>query len=122
MLQTLETATSLPPGPKKPLNAFMLFSSAKRAGVQEETPGMAAGAISKLLGEMWAGTSAADRLEWIGKANEDKDRYTAALRQYQLEHGALPPSKPAPAVVPQVVHIASSCVDYVSNQLMQPHK
>lgn len=84
--------TQLPPGPKRPLNAFMLFSKDKRAEVKMENPSATAPQITKIIGEMWSGTSAADRVHWMGKANEAKELYLAAIAEYQETHGALPPS------------------------------
>lgn len=83
---------ALPPGPKKPLNAFLFFSLDKRAEAKEANPEMGAGGISKVVGEMWQGLSMADKAPWMGKAVADKDRYATALLQYEKEHGALPPS------------------------------
>ena len=93
VLQDLTQAANLPPGPKKALNAFMFFASEKRAEIKAENPAMAAGIISKLLGEMWNGLSPTDRIPYLAKAANDKERYQAALVEYQAVHGALPPAK-----------------------------
>ena len=66
--QEAEAAKVLPPGPKRPLNAYMIFSAETRAEVKAENPSMQATDVAKLLGEMWSGMSVEDRCVWMGKA------------------------------------------------------
>ena len=101
--QEAECLKDLPAGPKKPLNAYMIFASEHRATVKEENPTFSAPAIAKLLGEMWGAMSSEDRIPWVGKANEEKEKYAAALKHYQEQHGALPSSSKQPTKEQQQV-------------------
>ena len=90
--QEAEAAKVLPPGPKRPLNAYMIFSAETRAEVKAENPSMQATEVAKLLGEMWSGMSVEDRCVWMGKAGAEKLKYDEQIAAYMKEHGCLPPS------------------------------
>jgi len=53
---------------KRPLNAFMLFSGAKRAAVKKAHPDMVAKEVAAELGRMWREASAKDKATYQKKA------------------------------------------------------
>jgi len=62
-------------GPKKPLSAYMFFSSAKRSQVKEKHPGWKPTEVMKHMGELWGKASADDKAPFEKQAAEDKIRY-----------------------------------------------
>jgi hypothetical protein len=77
-----------PNEPKRASSAFMHFSSAKRAEVKENNPGIAFGEVGKKLGEMWKTLSADDKKEFDALAAKDKQRYEKAMEEYRKKQVA----------------------------------
>jgi hypothetical protein len=50
-----------PNAPKKPLSAFMIFSSENRSRIKEENPDATFGEMGKLLGQKWKEMSEEDK-------------------------------------------------------------
>ena len=69
--------------PKRPLNAFMHFSRAKRLSIQEEHPSSSVANVAKNLGEAWRGMSADNKQEWEDLAAQDKERYQLEVASTQ---------------------------------------
>jgi hypothetical protein len=47
--------------PKRPANAFMQFSLARRDGIKEANPGMPKADVGKMLAEQWKAMSKQDK-------------------------------------------------------------
>lgn len=77
-----------PDAPKRGASAFMHFSSAKRAEVKENNPGIAFGDVGKKLGEMWKALSADDRGPYDKLAAKDKARYEKEKEAYDKKQKA----------------------------------
>ncbi|KAJ2553546.1 Non-histone chromosomal protein 6 [Coemansia sp. RSA 1933] len=64
-----------PNAPKRALSAYMFFSQANRASVQEANEGVSFGQIGKLLGAKWKEMSEKEKEPYTKKADNDKARY-----------------------------------------------
>lgn len=69
--------------PKKPLSAYVLFSSAKREEVTANNPDAAPKDILSLLGAAWKAITAEEKAEFEQKAKEDKERYRVQLEEFE---------------------------------------
>ena len=67
-------------GPKKPLTAFMCFSTATRSKILAENPNIAFGDVGKTLGKMWREMTDDQKVPFTTKAKEEKERYEAAIK------------------------------------------
>ena len=87
-----------PEAPKKPLNAYMLFSQAKRAHVKDEYPELKLTQITKKLGEMWRSLSDKKKGKYDKKAKSLKQDYEKVMESYERpsdeELAELPVNKP----------------------------
>jgi hypothetical protein len=63
--------------PKRPLSAFMLYSSEKRPEIQESNPGLKLPDVSKKIGALWKGLSASEKKPYEEKAAKAKAEYDA---------------------------------------------
>ena len=61
--------------PKKPMGAFMHYSSVMRQTMKEDHPEASFGEIGKLLGAAWNEVSETERAAYERMAEEDKERY-----------------------------------------------
>ena len=66
---------------KKPLTAFMYFNIDHRASVVNENPGIMFTEVGKKLGELWRQLDEEARAPYIFKADQDKKRYEAAVKE-----------------------------------------
>jgi hypothetical protein len=66
----------------------MHFSSAKRAQVKEDNPGISFGETGKKLGEMWKALSADDKKEYEALAAKDRQRYEKEMEGYRSKQAA----------------------------------
>jgi hypothetical protein len=60
---------------KRPLSAYILYSTDKRPGIQESNPDLSLTDISKRLGAGWKALSAAERKPYEDKAAKLRDEY-----------------------------------------------
>jgi histone H3/H4 len=83
--------------PKKPMSAFMIFVSEKRAEFQAQNAGLSIVELTKAMGEAWKNMSDSDRTYWIQKADADRQRYDAevAAQGPGAVPGAKQPAQPA---------------------------
>ncbi|KAL2912520.1 FACT complex subunit [Polyrhizophydium stewartii] len=82
--------------PKRPLSAFLHFSSEKRGEVISKNPGIAFTEITKELGLMWKQLDAGEREKYERMALESKQRYERDMAEYKASgKGAGSASKPA---------------------------
>lgn len=91
---------TMPAPPKRPRNAYILFSNEQRAELAEKSRNVTE--IAKLLGKRWSQLSKAKKDSWTAKAGKDKDRYQEELRAYEAAHGGPPPSKRSKKSLKQV--------------------
>ena len=64
---------------RRPLNAFMRFSSESRQSLREMHSGASVADIAKLLGEAWRCMPADEKKKWEDKAARDKEAYRIEL-------------------------------------------
>merc|ERR1712137_1354370 len=69
--------------PKKPQPAFMIFSSQRRAKLQEEDPSLNIGAIAKKLGEEWSNLSGEAKQEILDEEAKQKEEYEKAMAAFK---------------------------------------
>ena len=62
-------------GPRRPKSAWMYYSAASRAGVQEAHPAAGFGQVAALLGAGWRALSVVERAPFEVEAAADKARY-----------------------------------------------
>ena len=63
----------------------MFFLAEKRASVKDSLTNPTAGAVVKILGEMWAKTSNKDKEPYQELAKKDKKRYEDRMRDYKRQ-------------------------------------
>ena len=71
-----------PNAPKRPLNAYMLYSAEQRAHMKQDNPDMSHKDIMRALGEDWKGLSEADKEKYVKMQNEQKAKYEIAMKNY----------------------------------------
>ncbi|KAI8073933.1 high mobility group box domain-containing protein [Gongronella butleri] len=81
----LQKRQRTPGAPKHPLSAFMWFLSESRAKTRLAHPGSTVGQLSKLIAAQWKTMTDVERLPWINKAANDKDRYAKEMRVYAAQ-------------------------------------
>jgi hypothetical protein len=79
-----QTASAdLPPGPKRPLSAYLHFCAEKRKAVAEKASSL--GETSKELARLWAETSVDDRKPYADLAEVSKSEYEAKKAEWTNE-------------------------------------
>jgi len=80
--------------PKAPMKPFFFFSKEKRAEVQEKLksqprgrgrPKARAGAVPKMLGQMWNEMTPSEKKPYEDKAKDAKAEYDKAMEDYESE-------------------------------------
>jgi len=71
-----------PNAPKRNMSAFFLYSNANRARVKEENTDARFGDIAKIMSVEFKAISAEERAKYDQLAVEDKERYLAAMEDY----------------------------------------
>jgi len=71
-----------PNRPKRPLTAFMRYSSTRRSKIRLEKPGMSMVEISKLIGEEWRNLCDNDKRPFHDAATKDHEEYKIAKAAY----------------------------------------
>jgi hypothetical protein len=79
------TNVELPPAPKRPLSAYLLFCAEKRPEVSQKIKAL--GDISKELARLWADTSNRSKYEEL--AAKEKESYEQAKRDWQVKCQAI---------------------------------
>ncbi|KAL3785715.1 hypothetical protein ACHAW5_004543 [Stephanodiscus triporus] len=83
-----------PNKPKRNMSAFFLYSNANRDRVKEENPEAKFGDIAKIMSVEFKEMSASERAKWDKLAVADKERYQAAMEDYEPpSEDDSPPSK-----------------------------
>jgi len=63
--------------PKRPMNAFILFSNEKRSELADQNPTLSNAAVSVLLGQVWREMSAHDKSGYVAAARKIKEQFHA---------------------------------------------
>lgn len=71
-----------PNRPKRPLTAFMRYSSKRRAKIRLDDPSKSMIQISKIIGEEWRNLSANDKRPFHDAATKDHEVYRIAKEKY----------------------------------------
>lgn len=90
-------------GPKRPLSAYMFFSSDMRTQLREENPAMSFAELGKEIGQRWKGLT--DKTKYNGLAEKDKKRYRdeVAAGVGAVDEAVAAPAKKAKAPTPAPV-------------------
>ena len=78
-----EPTVELPPGPKRPLSAYLHFCAAKRPEVMQKVSSL--GDTSKELARMWAETSEHERQPFLALAEASKREYELKKAEWTKE-------------------------------------
>ena len=71
-----------PNAPKRPQNAFILFSSDTRGKIKEEHADWKIGDVGKELGRLWRGMTDKDKAPFLKLSSKDKVRYETEMKSY----------------------------------------
>jgi len=63
--------------PKRPMNAFILFSNEKRSELADLNPHLSNAAVSVLLGQSWRDMSTAEKASYVAVARKIKEDFVA---------------------------------------------
>ena len=86
-------------GPKKPVNAYIIFSNEHRAKVIAENPGIKTNKVMNEIGKKWSSLSKEDKEIYERKAADDKVRFQDELEVYKNQaSGAVGLSNAPPSV------------------------
>jgi hypothetical protein len=73
-----------PNAPKRPKNAFILFSGEMRPNIKEIHPEWTIGEVGKELGSHWRAMSDKDKKQFQDQSKKDKVRYDKEMVSYSL--------------------------------------
>jgi hypothetical protein len=76
--------------PKRPLTAFLHFSTSRRDDVKTSHPEASVPDIARLLGHRWRAATDADKTPYVRMAELDKARYEVELKAWQDADGVWP--------------------------------
>ncbi|KAI8367540.1 uncharacterized protein BYT42DRAFT_586643 [Radiomyces spectabilis] len=85
------------PGPKRPSNAFMLYSSSLRKRIKTLFPEFNNSDVSKLLGAMWRSASNEVKEKYTKKANEQRMWHKEQFPDFEYNARKMPSSTPPPS-------------------------
>ncbi|EPS94592.1 hypothetical protein FOMPIDRAFT_1026139 [Fomitopsis schrenkii] len=71
--------------PKRPLSAYMFFSSDWRERVKAENPDASFGEIGKLLGAKWKELDESEKKPYVEQAAKDKSRHEKEVADYDAK-------------------------------------
>lgn len=71
-----------PNKPKRPLTAFMRYSSTRRSKIRSDDPTKSMIEISKIIGEEWRNLSVVDKRPYHDSATKDHEEYRIAKEKY----------------------------------------
>ena len=74
-------------GPKRPQNAFMIFSNEKRASLKEAHAHAGVSEIAKILGGLWKNLSPEEKAPYLKLHEQDKVRYQEEKKAFDEENG-----------------------------------
>ncbi len=68
--------------PKRPMSAFLMYAQQKRRQLQRENPDVPNSDISRLLGEIWRGTAAAEKRPFLEREEAERRMYKAKMEKW----------------------------------------
>lgn len=80
------TVPDLPPRPKKPLSAFLLFTSQRRPDLVASNPNMKGPEIIAMLGSMWRDAPETTKAVFTKLAKEAKEKYDEEVLAYKKKY------------------------------------
>ncbi len=98
------------PAPRRPMSAFLFYSLGKRQQIKTDNPEMKNTEVSRVLGEMWRSLSDEERLPFVEREKEEREKYKLAIAEWRQEMEAKKeaqrgfPPNPACIIVPQENH------------------
>ena len=69
--------------PKRPMSAFLMYAQQKRRQLQRENPDVPNYDISRLLGELWRGTGAAEKRPFLEREEVERRMYKAKMEKWK---------------------------------------
>ncbi|XP_022251830.1 uncharacterized protein LOC106467903, partial [Limulus polyphemus] len=78
-----ETEETLVKTPLAPSTGYVIFLSERRQQMKETHPNISFGEVTKILGNEWSSLSSKEKQNFLDRAEEDKKRYCAELKEYQ---------------------------------------
>jgi hypothetical protein len=72
--------------PKKPKSGYMFFCDEHRANVMKKNKNAKMGDVSKILGNMWGKMGAEEKQPYVELAEEAKETYTEAMKNYKANN------------------------------------
>ena len=72
-----------PNAPKKPQNAYMLYSNKMRNKLKEDNPDASFGDLSRMVSDNFKALSEDERQKWDKRASADKERYKTEMASYE---------------------------------------
>lgn len=91
-VRTEKTQELLKNRPKKPLNAYLLFSAEQRPIVSKENPGIAGQKLVKTISERWNNLSAHEQQPYRDLSERNSEKHRILVKEFEE---TLPPKKPA---------------------------
>jgi hypothetical protein len=76
-----------PNAPKRPMNAYFLYSNANRARIKAENPDAKFTELPGIFASAFKSLSKEEASKWHKAAAEDKARYQAEMEDYQTNKG-----------------------------------
>jgi hypothetical protein len=73
--------------PSRPMSAYQYFVQENFSTVKEKNPKSANSEIFGLIAEKWSKTKDADRVEFVKKAETDKERYDREIQEFEKDNG-----------------------------------
>lgn len=77
------SSVKLPPQPKRPLSAYLLFSMANRPKLAKQK--LSLGESSKVLSKMWSDLSLEEKVQYDAAAIDNKSKYEEEKKSWQAE-------------------------------------
>ena len=76
---------SAPVKPKKPMSAYMIYSTEQRKALKRENPGMSIRELKKLMSAKWKDLPGIDKAKWEDKVKAAKKAYDTEMKQYEKD-------------------------------------
>jgi high mobility group protein B2 len=75
-------------GPKRPLNAYLIFVNNERAGVIAQNPKWKITEVVRHLGSLWKNLSEAEKQVYTDRALQEKERYEKEMKEFNATKAA----------------------------------
>ncbi|GMI23920.1 hypothetical protein TrRE_jg34, partial [Triparma retinervis] len=88
-----------PNAPKKPVSAYLHYSSAVRPSLTKEFPTLKLGELSKKIGAQWKDLAPQEKAKYAEMQKADKERYEVEIKAYKALEKPSAAAAAAPAAV-----------------------